>query len=215
MTPILIALLGALAGLVGGWGVRARLRGGGHRMPGDPPAQPARWIIPVSCVAAGITAYGLADRVWPMPVIGVLAVLVGVALAAIDVEVHRLPRLITWPSYPILVLLLAAGSWASGDWPALRRAVTAGLVTWLVYYLLHVAARRRGLGRGDVTLAGLIGMLLGWFSWPAVLVATYLTFVLAGLWAGALLVSRRAERGTRIAFGRFKIAAALALLAAQ
>jgi len=60
-----------------------------------------------------------------------------------------------------------------------------------------------------------VGMLLGWFGWAQVAVATYLAFILAGASAALLLVLRRVSRSDRIAFGPAMIAAALVLLALQ
>ncbi|GAA1803026.1 MAG: A24 family peptidase [Actinobacteria bacterium] len=210
-----LTLLAAVAGGLGGWWARARLAGGAFRYDDDPPPRPARWLPPVTSATAGVTAYGLSD--WPLSVVltGVLAVIVGLALAAIDLEVHRLPRAITWPAYPALLGLTTLNSWAIDSWQPLQRAAMVGATLWAAYHLLHLIALRRGLGRGDVTLAGLIGILLGWFGWPPALVATYLTFVIAGVYAAALLVRRRAARNTRIAFGPFMIGAALLLLPFQ
>ena len=118
-------------------------------------------------------------------------------LAAVDAQVHRIPRVVTWPAHPALAAWLVAASWANGDWLALRRAAWVAALMWGGYYVLHRLARRRGLGRGDVTLAGLIGGLLGWFGWEPALVAAWLTFVLAGLSAGALVLTRRAAEVPR------------------
>ncbi len=91
---------------------------------------------------------------------------VGVVLTWVDADVHRLPRGITRPAYPMLVAQLALASLASGDWGALLRAVVAGVVLWLVYLLVAVVAALlgKGFGFGDVTLAGLVGLATGYVS---------------------------------------------------
>lgn len=212
---VVLAVGATLLGLAAGVGVRRRLAAGHHRYPGDAPARSDRWVLPTTGIACGAVASGLSDWSWTVLVTGVLASIVGVLLAAIDLEVHRLPRVITWPCYPALAGLLTICSWATGDWPALRRAALGGLAAWALYYLLHRLAGRRGLGRGDVTLAGLIGLLLGWFGWSALGLATYLAFLLAGVAAGVLLLLRRVGRADRIAFGPAMIAGALVVLALQ
>lgn len=212
---IALALAAAVAGLAGGWLALTRIRTGFHRYDTDGPPRGLTWVAPVSALAAGATAYGLRDWAWPVGVTGAVAAIVGVALAAIDLDVHRLPRVVTWPCYPAVALLLTVCSAVTGDWPALLRALEAGAALWVLYYVLHRLARRRGLGRGDVTLAGVVGMLLGWFGWAQVAVATYLAFILAGASAALLLVLRRVSRSDRIAFGPAMIAAALVLLALQ
>lgn len=209
------AVFGVLCGLGGGLFAGRLIAAGAFHRADDPAARPVSWLAPVTAVAAGATVYGLADHPWIVAVTGTVAAVVGVALAALDAQVHRIPRVVTWPAYPVLALLLTACSWAGDDWAALRRAAWVAAASWAAYYLLHLIARRRGLGRGDVTLAGLIGGLLGWFSWPAALVTVYVTFILAGCWAAFLLLTRRATRSTAIAFGPFMVAAALILLALQ
>ena len=47
----------------------------------------------------------------------------GVALLWIDVDVHRLPRGLTLPLLPTVLVLLVLPTWVTGDWAALRRAV--------------------------------------------------------------------------------------------
>lgn len=206
----------ALLALIGGILGQRQLQAGRHRRPEDvAPTHPMGWIAPAATLLGALAGWNLARWPWPVPVTVTVAGSVLIVLAAIDLDVHRLPRAITWPAYPALALLLMLCSWTTSDPAALRRAAYAGVAAWAVYYLLHRIARRRGLGRGDVTLAGLLGMLLGWFGWPVVLVATYLTFILAGLWAGGLVLLRRADRSTRLAFGPFMAIGALVLLLAQ
>jgi leader peptidase (prepilin peptidase)/N-methyltransferase len=71
-----------------------------------------------------------------------------------------------------------------------------------------------GMSLGDVKLATSLGTLLAWFSWRLLLVGGFAGFLLGGVFAGALLVSRRAGRKQPIPFGPFMIAGAiLAVLA--
>ena len=58
----------------------------------------------------------------------------------------------------------------------------------------------------DVKFAGLLGMGLGWLGWSELLVGGFLGFLLGGLWGLALIVSRRAGRGSSIPFGPFMYA---------
>ena len=135
---------------------------------------------------------------------------VAVALAWIDADVHRLPRGLTRPAYPLLVAQLALASLASGDWEALRRAAIAGLALWGVYLVLAVLAALlgSGFGLGDVTLAGLVGLATGYVA-SRDLVASYAAFLLAGCLRRGRIVLRRGTRKDDIAFGPWMLVGTL------
>jgi leader peptidase (prepilin peptidase)/N-methyltransferase len=73
---------------------------------------------------------------------------------------------------------------------------------------LEVLARG-GLGGGDVALAGLLGLYLGWISYEAIAVGLLAAFVVGGVFALLLLITRKANRSTRFAFGPFLVVGAL------
>ncbi|MDP5227378.1 MULTISPECIES: A24 family peptidase [Arthrobacter] len=103
---------------------------------------------------------------------------------------------------------LAAPLW--GVWGL--RVLAGGAVSWLGYLLLRIIYPA-GMGFGDVKLAGVLGMYLGYVGWWQVLLGALLAFVLGGVVSAALLVTRRAKRDSTIPFGPFMIAgAALAMV---
>jgi len=128
-----------------------------------------------------------------------------VALALIDLGVHRLPNAIVLPTYPILAVLLAVG--ADGD--SLARAGLGALLLFAVFLVIAIAAPG-AMGLGDVKLAGVVGGLTAYLSWAALLTAAFGAFVLGALAGLALLAGRRAERRTPIPFGPFMLVAAWA-----
>jgi leader peptidase (prepilin peptidase)/N-methyltransferase len=69
------------------------------------------------------------------------------------------------------------------------------------------------MGFGDVKLAPLLGASLAWFSWDAALLGLMSCWILGGLWALALLSTRRASRRDAIAFGPFMFLGLLAGIA--
>src|SRR5215472_16835378 len=83
----------------------------------------------------------------------------GVALAAIDIAVQRLPDPLTLPAYPILVALLVVPAVWDHDGAALVRALLGGVVL-AGSFLLLALIRPGQLGGGDVKLAGLAGLAL-------------------------------------------------------
>lgn len=84
--------------------------------------------------------------------------------------------------------------------------------TWLLYFLLRKASKG-AIGLGDVRLAGLLGTVLGFASLWNVLWGVVLSFVVGGMIAIVLLISRRAKAQDRVPFGpAMLVGAALALV---
>jgi leader peptidase (prepilin peptidase)/N-methyltransferase len=133
-----------------------------------------------------------------------------VALALIDLDVRRLPNAIVTPAYAVLGVLLTLGA----DGGSLARAAWgAGLL--LGFYLVVALVAPGAMGFGDVKLAGVLGLYLGWLGWSSVLVGAFAGFLLGGIVGVALLAARRAGRKTAIPFGPYMLAGAmLALFAA-
>jgi len=125
---------------------------------------------------------------------------VAVVLTLIDLDVHRLPDVIVLPSYAVAVLSFGSIAVAQGDpWPVLR-ALLGGVALFAFYFVLLVAYPS-GMGFGDVKLAGLLGIYLGWLGWGSVIVGGFAAFVLGGLFSIGLFVVRRAGRKTAVPFG--------------
>lgn len=111
-------------------------------------------------------------------------------LAVTDWRTHRIPDAITLTSYPIVITLLAGAAAAHHDARPLVRALLAATTNVVFYLLLHLI-RPAGLGLGDVKLAGLQGLVCGWVSWTACLVAVTLVFTAAASLGAARFVGGR------------------------
>lgn len=123
-----------------------------------------------------------------------------VALALIDLDTHTLPNRIVLPMYPVVALALTAASACSGDWTALGRGALGMAVLGGAYLALAIAVPR-GMGLGDVKLAGVLGLLLAYLGWGPLAVGAFGAFVLGGTFGIVLLLVRRAGRSTGIPFG--------------
>ena len=138
----------------------------------------------------------------------------GVALSAIDIAVHRLPDRLTLPAYPAMAALLGVAAALGHDGGALVRALLASVALAAAYLLLAVL-RPGQLGGGDIKLAALVGLGLGWLSWPAVLYGAAHGFVLSAIVSLALLAMRRISLRGAICFGPFMLGGALFVILAS
>jgi leader peptidase (prepilin peptidase)/N-methyltransferase len=198
-----------LIGLVGagvGAGLSRVLADGRYRrgQERDRPLPQHTWwlVIAVGAVWASMTFRFGGYAHWSLLPAYLYLGAVGAGLALIDLDVHRLPDLIVLPSYPIAFVLLLLPTVVSGQWGWLLRAVLAAVVLFVLYLVLAlVSPGGGGLGFGDVKLAGLLGLLLGWLGWGPAIVSVLAAFVIGGLSALILLVAGRASRSSHIAFG--------------
>jgi leader peptidase (prepilin peptidase) / N-methyltransferase len=133
---------------------------------------------------------------------------VGVALAMIDIDVKRLPNAIVLPSYLVAAALLTVAAAVDGRWEDLLRA-GLGMVALYAFYFLLALVYPAGMGFGDVKLAGVLGIYLGWLGWAEVVTGGFLGFLFGGVVGGGLVLVRRAGRKSMLPFGPFMLAGAL------
>ncbi|HIZ98497.1 MAG TPA: A24 family peptidase [Candidatus Janibacter merdipullorum] len=188
----------------------AWLRTGAYRREDEGGPLPGHWwVAPVAPVVGVLLARSLADAPWPVLLPYLALVPTGLALAAIDADVHRLPNAITLPLVPVVLVLLAGASAATGDAEALRRAGWAALLVGGGFLALAFLLYGRSIGMGDAKLVVSLAPALGWLSWSHVLLGLWLGFVIGGLVALGLLLTRRATKGTHLAFGPSLVAGVL------
>jgi leader peptidase (prepilin peptidase)/N-methyltransferase len=139
---------------------------------------------------------------------------VGVSLALVltDIDVHRLPNRILYPSTVVGAALLFAGAVAAGELARFWRALAGGGFYFALFLILALAARG-GFGLGDVKLAFFLGLFLAHQSWDVLGAGIALGIGVGGAWATVLLIARRADRKAKIAFGPAMILGAYLALA--
>jgi leader peptidase (prepilin peptidase) / N-methyltransferase len=167
-------------------------------------------------LSTAILLGALAARVHPGLVLAAACWLAvaAVPLAWIDAAVQRLPDVLTGPAYAGTAALLLLAAAAGGRWHDLLRAVLGGLALAAAFLALAVISRS-AIGLGDAKLAASLGTLAAWAGWPTLIAGTFAGFLIGAVYAGGLLLLRRAHRGQPIPFGPFMIAGVfLAVLAA-
>jgi len=172
-----------------------------------------RFLAGLALPAAALLAAGALRFGWSalLPAYCYLA-LVSVPLAVIDVLSRRLPNRITLPSYPIALALLGAAALAVPGGGRHYLHALAGLAACALFYGVLWLISPASIGLGDVKLAGVLGLYLGWSGARAVAAGLLGGFVLAAVTGLVLITARRATRKTQIPFGPFMLAAALAVL---
>ncbi|BAJ30545.1 MULTISPECIES: prepilin peptidase [Kitasatospora] len=217
------AVLGAVLGLLAGVPLRAAVAR--HAVP--PGAPPGRCLPtplgrcvrhgervgpPPLAVEAATAATGAALGAWApgrwLPLLIWLALL-GTVLAFVDAAVKRLPDALTLPLFLGTAALVPL---ADPDPEVWLRCALAAAALGLLFLLFAFFAP---MGLGDAKLAPSLGAALALGGWRAVYGGLFYMWVLAALWAVALLALRRAGRRTELAFGpAMLLGTLLALLAA-
>jgi leader peptidase (prepilin peptidase)/N-methyltransferase len=127
--------------------------------------------------------------------LGFVLVLVLIPVALIDLDHRLIPNKITGLA-AVLALVIGTGLDPGGEVERLIAGAAAG-----GFLLLAALAYPRGMGMGDVKLAGVLGLFLGRAVGPAMAVA-----LVAGVLVGIVIIKRagvEAGRKTAIPFGPF------------
>jgi leader peptidase (prepilin peptidase)/N-methyltransferase len=132
---------------------------------------------------------------------------ISVALALIDLDTRTLPNRIVLPAYPVAAVLLAPAALLAGE-PGRILTALIGAACLFGIYLLLALIYPGGMGFGDVKLAGVLGLYLGWLGWEAVAVGAFGAFLLGGVFSLVLIALRRANLKSGIPFGPWMIAGA-------
>jgi leader peptidase (prepilin peptidase)/N-methyltransferase len=132
---------------------------------------------------------------------------VSVSLALIDLDTHRLPNRVVLPTYVVLAVLFTVASALSGDWGALVRGIVGGVLLLGLYLTLALVVPG-GMGFGDVKLAGVLGFAMAYLGWGPLAVGSFGAFLLGGIFAIVLVLTRRTGRRGGIPFGPWMLGGA-------
>jgi leader peptidase (prepilin peptidase)/N-methyltransferase len=165
------------------------------------------WPVVIVPVGAGVSVL-LALAVGATPLLPgyLLTAVAGLLLAVIDLSCLRLPdRLVG------ALAVIGAVPPAVLHPERIGVALMAGGLV-LTAYLLVALLPGGGLGLGDVKLAGVLALMLGFAGWPAVLVGLVAPHLINGPIAVLLLAKGRVGRRRPLAFGPALLAGALLAL---
>ncbi len=198
---VLFGLTGAAAGAVAGKLIRRRLSGSPYRLgeevhratPGSRP-----WVTPVAAIAVAALSVTLAPDRSLLLVVAVPVALGGLWLAAVDLDVNRLPDRVV---LPLLAWVMASvvGLGLLTPYVPILSALTGGATFGSFLWLLNIASAGR-LGFGDVKAGAVVGLAAGAFSLHLVWWVGMLAFT------GALVASHVPRRRGSIPLGPFLFA---------
>ncbi|WP_457207052.1 prepilin peptidase [Nocardioides sp. P5_C9_2] len=137
---------------------------------------------------------------WDWPLVWLVPLVpVAVALSYIDWHTRLLPRLVVLPATLAAAAAVVVVGLATGERDAMVRALVAMVVVRSFFWVLWFV-RSAGMGFGDVRLAALVGLVLGWVGWGTVAIGVWTGFVAFAVPGLMLAVVRRDRALLRQAF---------------
>jgi leader peptidase (prepilin peptidase)/N-methyltransferase len=125
-----------------------------------------------------------------------------VAQTWIDLKTQRLPRSITYTGIVLGAIALIVAAIVRDEperiWMAALGAAIAFVLMGAIYY-----ASKGGMGFGDVILAPLLGMYLGWLNPGIVAPGLFFGFIAGAIVGVAMMAGNKAGRQTAVPFGPF------------
>ncbi len=138
-----------------------------------------------------------------------------VSVSVIDSQLQIIPNRIVYPTIFASIPLLALAALAEGEWDRLWTAVLGATLAWVALLVIHLI-QPSGMGFGDVRLAFVLGLMLGWLSLGHVVAGVFLGFLLGAVVGLGLVVLGGRSRKDAVPFGPFLAAgAALAVVAGR
>lgn len=185
-TILMIGLVATALGLVLGQLTKRTLAELGYRTAEEqefPHPAPRHWITWSSGAAVGSIATWIASTSsWPLAPVILPLTLAGPALAAIDLDVMRLPNKVLGPVAIVTVAGLACSIALEGRPDTALTGAAGGLIAGGAFWLLNLITRG-GIGFGDVKLVAVIGVSVGAISLVAVWGAVLVGSLTALIWA--------------------------------
>jgi leader peptidase (prepilin peptidase) / N-methyltransferase len=169
-------------------------------------------VIPIGIIAAAIATQLLNqfNFSWELFAYGLMCAMC-IEQSLIDITTHRLTRSVTMRAAFIGGPLLSIAAIANNQ-PGKIGVMALSFMTTLLTFMTLSLASKRGIGAGDVRLAAVLAMFLGYLGAKYVAQGLALGFMLGGAVALLLLIGRKATRNTRIAFGPYICIGAMAVV---
>lgn len=156
-------------------------------------------LVEVANVVLWALAAARFGPTWELPVYLVFFSVL-LVLSVIDLELYLLPNRITYPAMLVSVVAIPVLSYALRHDPAhaIRSAFVGGLgyAGFLLFMTLfyELVIRKEGMGMGDVKLAVVLGIWVGWINLYLVFYAVTIACVLGAVIGVVIMAVRRDNR---------------------
>ena len=141
---------------------------------------------------------------WFVALSWIAFVVLGTALALIDLKLFRLPDLLTLSLACIVAGLLVSDALKNKHHNQLKSALICSLSLFIFYLLINILSHG-GMGMGDAKLALTIGLLTGYYGWKSTFISTLVAFTAGALVGIGLILFKGAGRKTAVPFGPFML----------
>jgi leader peptidase (prepilin peptidase) / N-methyltransferase len=172
-----------------------------------------RWDLAgevLSIVLCGFVGWRVGLR-WDLPAHLLIAAM-GATVILVDARLHKIATRLVYPVAGIVTVLLGVAVVADGasgfGFGDLGRALLCGFAAFAFIWILGLISPS-GMGDGDARLVLSLGMLLGWHSYRLSYLGLLMGFLLGSIFGVLLIVIKRGNRKTQIAFGPYLVAGAL------
>jgi len=125
-----------------------------------------------------------------------------VALVWIDLHEFRLPREITYVAFTISLMIMMNAAVIDREFESFRDALIGAGIALAIMAVIYFASRG-GMGDGDVRLAPLLGLHLGYVSLAIVPVGLFFGFLIGAVVGVVMMAASKAGRKTALPFGPF------------
>jgi leader peptidase (prepilin peptidase)/N-methyltransferase len=158
-------------------------------------------LVELACAALFAGTAARFGYNWALP--AYLVLFAGLlALSVIDIETLLLPKKIVWPLSVLVTALFVLAAAVTGSWHALLVGAICGAAWFALFFLMNLASPRL-LGFGDVRLAPVLGLALGWLGVRYVVLGFLAANLIGAVVGIALIATKRMTRQQQMPYGVF------------
>ncbi len=173
---------------------------------------PRYLVVELACAA--LFAGGAARLGFRADLPAVLVLLAALlALGSVDLELLVLPKSMVYSALALVSVLFLLAATGTNAWGNAAMAAECAAAWTVLFFLMNLVSPRI-LGFGDVRLALLLGVGLGWFGWRYAVLGFFAGNFIGAVIGVTLIVTKKMRRDQPVPYGVFlALGAAVAIFA--